>query len=256
MPIVNGVSTLVCQSNLTATAKISNYQGDLVTGGIGSAELAGEGISEISTYDFPLDDIPLFAQNITVSCCNFTIPLTLEFRHQLNSIMPLKRFLNQNNVFLPGLITSSQSDYIKLNFSEYESAWVGNVHLKGDSPVGNGQESWDMNFSFECDTSGTWNFLLSIFVNRPTQKIVSTFAASFPSIEVCNKNSNTFMKFAFVLKNGVTVPAASVVVNDEVKLFRNLRMPFRILSQGVSLPSQLDEDNTAAFIATLGDVNG
>lgn len=210
-----------------------------------SAYLDGEAISELNTASVPSTPIPLLISNKFVPCCSGPVPLILEFRHNLNLISDLNRFVNQNNVILPGL-----TDFVKLNFSERDQSWVGSIHLVGNSTIGGGQESWDLNIGFGCNNNGNWDFVLSIILRRPSQRFVSRITSSFPTSVVC-RNGN-FYKLLFSFTNGVSTLATATTVNDEVRFFRNLQLSFRINPQNIPSLSQLAEDNTAAYNATLG----
>ncbi len=243
-----GVAQLTVFSDTVFDA---DAEGELLAVAKGSSVLEGEAAVEAITPSIPVGTLPLLNEVVSIPCCQSPLPLTIEFKHSLNLIPELARFLNQNRVFLPGLLATPKTDFIKLNFNEREQAWVGTVHLIGDSPVVAGTERWDMTISFGCQNNGTWDFVLNILVRRPDQKFISTFSAAFPTATVCK--SDSFVKLNFNLSNGETSPASAVVLNDEAGFFRNLRISFRLQPQDVQSLLQLDEDNTAAYLATFGE---
>ena len=227
----------------------ADNEGDLTDNIMLGSYLEAESLSSINDVsNIPTARIPLLNFGKRVSCCTGLLPLVLEFRHNLNLIPDLNRFLNRNGLVLTGL---TSSDFIKLSFSDREQLWVGNLHLTGNSTISNGLESWDFNINFGCDEKGNWNFVLFVILTRSDKRTISRLSASFPNTSVC-QNGN-FYKLNFSFANGTASFASATTVNDEGQLFRNLQFLLKINSNN-SLPlEQLAEDNTAAYNATLGD---
>jgi hypothetical protein len=227
---------------------VSDNEGDVFDDVLVDDYLEGETISEMVTSITPQTPLAYLVGGKVVPCCSSPISLILECKHNLNVIPDLNRFLNLNKLSLIGV---ADGDYVKLTFSDRDNGWIGNLHLSGNSPIVSGRESWDLNFKFACDNNANWDFSVFVFVKRTNQRFMSRLSASFSSDVVCRNDS--FGKLTFVSTHGATTLATATTIEDEAKFFRNLRLAFVITSQSTGNLKQLMEDNTAAYVATMGD---
>jgi hypothetical protein len=209
-------------------------------------------------------------------CCRTPLPAVLQLTHTADQIAPLKSFLTVNHLVVPGAISSergnsklkypspgeirklqsnSPNQFVKLTGSG--DNWRGNVSLSGLDPTGQFQETWDLVFSFGCD-SGPWRFSLSVVNTQPSSTLQSRLVVAFTSLEVC-PGAGPWNGFTFSVTPGApaSTPASvpPIVVNDDAGFFRNLQMQFHVLAEnrkGVGSPfNQFEQNNTRPYDQTL-----
>lgn len=222
--------------------------------------IVSETISNIALSVFARSEatvpLPQSNETVTVDCCNTPFTLCLEFKHTLNKIKLLNSFIQSNNLFLPGVIRkgSSNTDFIKLNYSARNQQWRGNLHFEGVSSQNNIFETWDIVVVFACVNS-LWQFALTITSaqsgNRNTSKLILTYATD----DICT-DSQAFFGFNFSLDtNSLIISPSSlqpVVLNDDAGIFRDLQLKFSLFAQNGVASHQSPVDNSIAYASSLG----
>jgi hypothetical protein len=162
------------------------------------------------------------------TCTN--LPLTLNFKHNIDQASVLKEFLTRN-----GLSLSTQ---LPLYYSKILDSWKSNIHYSGLSISTSGNEVWRITFEWSCTNqfggenlnSDFWKF--SMYLERKFSdtgvKEGTRLTVVFPQEDLCQRTGNSGFSFPFTVntKNHTVQTSLNMLVNvvtitDNIGLFKS-----------------------------------
>lgn len=238
------------------TSGITNY---LYTPNGGEVVISGNAETNLSTYIVAMEmavvvedeeaifniepdtpDIPNITDTVSTGCgiCD-SMPLLLNFTHNLSKAGILVEFLQRNGLTIP--------DTLVMHYSSKLRSWVANYHLTGVGDDNfNSQEQWRMSFDWSCVNefagvsfggSSYWKF--SMLVRRYNTTVGTDFDTRmviiFPPGDFCAGNQSFAFNFSFIV-NTLThyvdnefVTLNEIVLVDNIGLFKSrswIKNPF------------------------------